>query len=257
MILPHHGKWPQIHETAFIAPSADIIGEVEIGEESSIWFQVVVRGDVMPIKIGRRTNVQDLSMLHVTRKKAALTIGDEVTVGHRVMLHGCSIGNRVLVGMGAILMDHVEVGDDCIIGAGALLTQGMKVPAKSLVFGSPAKVVRELKQEEIDFLRKSAENYVGDSREYRSYVQGPRKLGRDDRDLSDMNSIHGELSEFNELDDLENLDELEEALMRGGPRAAGVRAPDDLDAGRKPGVKKGEKAGGAKKKSGEPDDSES
>lgn len=135
-------------------------------------------------------------MLHVTRKKAALTIGDEVTVGHRVMLHGCTIGNRVLVGMGAILMDHVEVGDDCIIGAGALLTQGMKVPPRSLVFGSPAKVVRELKQEEIDFLKKSAENYVGDSREYRSYVQGPARLGRDDRDLSDINSLESELSEF-------------------------------------------------------------
>jgi len=200
VILPHHGKWPEIHETAFIAPSADIVGEVSIGEESSIWFQVVIRGDVMPIRIGRRTNVQDHSMLHVTRKKAALTIGDEVTVGHRVMLHGCTIGSRVLVGMGAILMDHVEVGDDCIIGAGALLTQGMKVPPRSLVFGSPAKVVRELKQEEIDFLKKSAENYVGDSREYRSYVQGPARLGRDDRDLSDINSLESELSEFEDND---------------------------------------------------------
>ena len=200
MILPHHGKWPEIHETAFIAPSADIVGEVSIGEESSIWFQVVIRGDVMPIRIGRRTNVQDHCMLHVTRKKAALTIGDEVTVGHRVMLHGCTIGSRVLVGMGAILMDHVEVGDDCIIGAGALLTQGMKVPPRSLVFGSPAKVVRELKQEEIDFLKKSAENYVGDSREYRSYVQGPARLGRDDRDLSDINSLESELSEFEDND---------------------------------------------------------
>jgi len=225
VILPHHGKWPEIHETAFIAPSADIIGEVSIGEASSVWFQVVVRGDVMPIKIGSRTNIQDHSMLHCTRKKAALSIGDEVTIGHRVMLHGCTLGNRILVGMGAILMDHVEVGDDCIIGAGALLTQGMKVPPRSLVFGSPAKVVRELKPEEMEFLKKSAENYVGDSREYRSYVQGPKRLGRDDQDLSDINSIDSTLEEYDEFADLkedlkeaEEFDEFEEAILRGESR---------------------------------------
>jgi carbonic anhydrase/acetyltransferase-like protein (isoleucine patch superfamily) len=231
VILPHHGQWPEIHETAFIAPSADIIGEVAIGEASSVWFQVVIRGDVMPIKIGSRTNIQDHSMLHCTRRKASLAIGDEVTVGHRVMLHGCQVGNRVLIGMGAILMDHVEVGDDCIIGAGALLTQGMKVPPRSLVFGSPAKVVRELKVEEIEFLKKSAENYVGDSREYRSYVQGPTRLGRDDRDLSDMRSLESQMGEYN---DLEELDELEEALLRGDIRAAGGRASrSDLPRGGK------------------------
>jgi hypothetical protein len=181
-------------------------------------------------------------MLHVTRKKAALVVGDEVTVGHRVMLHGCTIGNRVLVGMGAILMDHVEVGDDCIIGAGALLTQGMKVPPRSLVFGSPAKVMRELKPEEMEFLKKSAENYVGDSREYRSYVQGPKRLGRDDRDLSDIDSLNPNLSEY---DDLEELDELEEALLRGGGRAAGVRTSGDLQS-----------RGGKKKKSGGADEND-
>src|SRR3954471_9839357 len=132
MILPHHGVWPAIHETAFVAPSADVIGEVEIGAHSSVWFQVVIRGDVNWIKVGTRTNIQDHSMLHVTRRKSPLKIGDEVTVGHRVTLHGCTVGNRVLLGMGAILLDDCEIGDDCIIGAGALVTKGTKIPSGSL-----------------------------------------------------------------------------------------------------------------------------
>lgn len=183
MILPHHGIWPKIHETAFVAPSADVIGDVEIGAESSVWFQVVIRGDVNDIKIGARTNIQDQSCLHVTRRKAPLRIGDDVTVGHRVMLHGCTLGNRILVGMGAIVMDHAVIGDDCIVGAGALVTQGTEVPSGSLVMGSPAKVARPLKPEELAFLKQSAQNYVGDSREYRSYVRGPRRLGSSQADL--------------------------------------------------------------------------
>lgn len=177
MILPHHKKWPKIHESVFIAPSADIIGEVEIGEQSSIWFQVVVRGDVHWIKIGKRTNVQDHTMLHVTREKSPLTIGDEVTIGHRVTLHGCTVGNRVLVGMGAVVLDDAVIGDDCIVGAGALVTKGTKVPNGSLVIGMPAKVVRKLTPEELAFLPQSAQNYVNDSLEYREYVGGPEKLG--------------------------------------------------------------------------------
>lgn len=170
MILPHHGCWPKIHETAFIAPSADLVGEVEIGSQSSVWFQCVIRGDVNWIKIGNRTNIQDHSMLHVTRRKSPLKIGDDVTVGHRVMLHGCTVGNRVLIGMGAIIMDDAEIGDDCIVGAGALVTKGTKVPPRSMVVGMPAKVTRELKPEEIAFLLESANNYVGDSVGYLSYV---------------------------------------------------------------------------------------
>ncbi len=186
MILPHHGKWPQIHETAWIAPSADVIGEVDIGAESSLWFQVVVRGDVNWIKIGSRTNIQDHSMLHVTRRKCPLTVGDEVTVGHRVTLHGCTIGNRVLLGMGAIVMDEAVVGDDCIIGAGALVTQRTVIPPGSLVLGSPAKVARALKPEELAFLKQSAANYVGDIKEYKTLVRGPQVLGRNDQDLEDL-----------------------------------------------------------------------
>ena len=189
MFLPHHGKWPTIHETAFIAPSADIIGEVSIGSESSVWFQVVIRGDVNTISIGDRTNIQDHSMLHVTRKKAPLKIGDEVTVGHRVQLHGCTIGNRVLVGMGAIIMDLAVIPDDCFVGAGALVTEGKTFPSGSLIMGAPAKVVRPLKPEELAFLKKSSENYVNDSKEYRGYVHGPTRWGKDNGDLE---SFHEE-----------------------------------------------------------------
>lgn len=186
MILPHHGHWPKIHETTFVAPSADVIGEVEIGSHSSVWFQCVVRGDVNWIKIGSRTNIQDHSMLHVTRKKSPLRIGDEVTVGHRATLHGCTIGNRILIGMGAIVLDDAEIGDDCIVGAGALVTKGTKIPPRSLAVGSPAKVVRELKDEEIAFLKQSAANYVQDAMEYYSYVRGPKKLGANHDDLEDL-----------------------------------------------------------------------
>jgi carbonic anhydrase/acetyltransferase-like protein (isoleucine patch superfamily) len=186
MILPHHNQWPNLHETAFIAPSADIIGEVSLGAQSSVWFQVVIRGDVNWIKIGSRTNVQDHSMLHVTRRKSPLTIGDDVTIGHRVTLHGCTIGNRVLLGMGAIVLDDAVVGDDCIIGAGALVTKGTVIPPRSLVVGSPGKVTRELKPEEIAFLLESSQNYVGDSRQYQAYVRGPARLGQNSQEMEDL-----------------------------------------------------------------------
>jgi carbonic anhydrase/acetyltransferase-like protein (isoleucine patch superfamily) len=193
MILTHHLTTPRIHETAFVAPSADIIGEVEVGAESSVWFQVVIRGDVNSITIGSRTNIQDHAMLHVSRpniglpgkeKGSPLKIGNECTIAHRVTLHGCTIGNRVLVGMGAIIMDDAVIGDDCIIGAGALVTQGTVVPSGSLVMGVPAKVARPLKPAELTFLPKSAANYVGDSRQYMSIVRGPGLAGRDDTDLT-------------------------------------------------------------------------
>ena len=186
MILPHHGKLPVIATTAFIAPSADVIGEVVIGEQSSVWFQVVIRGDVNHITIGSRTNIQDHSMLHVTRKTSPLVVGDEVTVGHRVTLHGCTVGNRVLVGMGAIILDDAVIGDDCVVGAGSLVTKGKTFPNGSLIMGSPAKVARPLTPEELAFLRKSADNYVKDSAEYRGYVHGPDTLGQDKSDLEEF-----------------------------------------------------------------------
>lgn len=186
MIYPHHNKWPRIHETAFIAPSADVIGEVEIGDHSSVWFQVVIRGDVNSIKIGSGTNVQDGSVLHVTRQTSPLVIGDDVTVGHNVTLHGCKIGNRILVGMSATILDDAEIGDECIIGAGALVTKNTRLPPRSLALGSPAKVVRELKPEEIDFLSRSAKNYINDAREYKLYVRGPARIGANNDDLESL-----------------------------------------------------------------------
>ncbi len=171
MILPHKGIEPQIAESCFVAPSSDIIGDVEIGEESSVWFQVVIRGDVNKIRIGKRTNIQDGSVLHVTRNVlpmvgAALTIGDDVTVGHRVTLHGCTIKNRVLIGMGAVILDHAEIGDDSIVAAGALVTKDKKFPPRSLIQGAPAKVVRQLTDEELGMLLASASNYAGDTKLY-------------------------------------------------------------------------------------------
>ncbi len=183
MILPYRGTWPKIHETAFVAPSADIIGDVEIGGHSSVWFQCVIRGDVHRIRIGENTNIQDQSVLHVTRKKSPLEIGDDVTIGHRVTLHGCTIRNRVLVGMGAIILDDVEIGEDCLIGAGTLVTKRTKIPPRSLVLGSPGKVVRSLTDEEVASIAKSAENYVGDTIEYHGFVAGPNRMGSNNADL--------------------------------------------------------------------------
>lgn len=183
MILPFQKKWPKVHETAFVAPSADIIGDVEVGSHSSVWFQCVIRGDVHQIRIGSKTNIQDHSTLHVTRAQSPLHIGDSVTVGHRAILHGCKIGNRVLVGMGALILDDAEIGDDCIIGAGALVTKKTKIPSGNLVMGFPAKVVRPLTTEERAFLIKSAENYVGDAIEYQGSIPGPQRLGSSDSDL--------------------------------------------------------------------------
>ena len=171
MILPYFEERPQIHPSVFVAPSADIIGKVKIGAESSIWFQTVIRGDVHHIEIGERTNVQDHSCLHVTRAKAPLKIGNDVTIGHRVMIHGCTVGNRILLGMGSILLDHCEIPDDCMVGAGRLVTIGKKFPPKSLIMGSPAKFIRELRPEELAFLKESALNYVKDAKEYLSFLK--------------------------------------------------------------------------------------
>jgi carbonic anhydrase/acetyltransferase-like protein (isoleucine patch superfamily) len=146
--------------TVFVAPSADVIGDVEIGNDSSIWFNTVIRSDVHFIRIGERTNIQDLSMLHVTRKTHPLIIGNEVTVGHHVTLHGCTIANRVLIGMGAVVLDGAVISDDAMVGAGALVTEGMTVPPFTLALGVPAKIKRSLTEEEIAFLKKSAQNYV-------------------------------------------------------------------------------------------------
>ena len=159
MVHSFRGKTPDLHPSVFIAPGAQVVGDVTMGENCSLWFNVVVRGDVNTIRIGRDTNVQDNSVLHVTHQKASLRLGNGVTVGHMVTLHGCTIDDYVLVGMRACVMDDAEIGSECIIGAGALVTQGTKIPPRSLVIGSPAKVARALTDEEVAMVRKSAENY--------------------------------------------------------------------------------------------------
>lgn len=165
------GHTPRIDPTAYVEDSAQIVGDVEIGPESSIWFNTVVRGDVHFIRIGARTNIQDLCMVHVQKDKSPTRIGDDVTVGHHVVLHGCTVGSRVLIGMGAVLMDDVAIGDDCIVAAGALLTPGTKIPPGSLAVGSPAKVRRPLTEDERAFLVRSAKNYIGYAREHREERQ--------------------------------------------------------------------------------------
>lgn len=166
MIRTFQGIKPTIAKSAFIEDTAVVIGDVVIGEECSVWFHAVVRGDVNYIRIGRRTNVQDFCMLHVTHDTAPLVIGDDVTIGHNVVLHGCTIKDRVLIGMGAIIMDGAVIGEDSVIGAGALVTEGTIVPPKSLTLGSPAKVKRPVTDKELAWIRESAQNYITYARQY-------------------------------------------------------------------------------------------
>jgi carbonic anhydrase/acetyltransferase-like protein (isoleucine patch superfamily) len=171
MIYEYKGMKPNIHPSVFIAASADVIGQVKIGEQSSVWFQVVIRGDVNFIEIGARTNIQDQSCLHVTRKIAPLIIGSEVTVGHSVILHGCEIADRVLIGMGSTIMDGAKIPTHSIVGARSLVTEGKTFPEGHLIMGSPAKAVRPLTEEELLFLPKSSANYVQDAMDYLSLVK--------------------------------------------------------------------------------------
>ena len=147
-----------IAERVYIAEGAKIIGDVQIGEDSSVWYNAVIRGDSNSIIIGKNTNVQDNAVLH-TSHSHALSVGDNVTIGHGAIVHGCTIGNNVLIGMGAIVLDGTVVEDNCIIGAGALVTQNKVIPSGSLALGNPAKVVRELKEEEIVSILKNADEY--------------------------------------------------------------------------------------------------
>jgi carbonic anhydrase/acetyltransferase-like protein (isoleucine patch superfamily) len=161
-LRPHKGRLPKVDPTAFVDTSAQVIGDVTIGPESSIWMNVVVRGDVNHIRIGARTNVQDGSVLHVTRETHPLVIGDDVTIGHAAIIHGCTLENHAFIGMGATVMDGAVIGEFALVGAGALVTQGRKVPPRTLVMGSPAKPVRELTDAEVARIRRSAGNYVND-----------------------------------------------------------------------------------------------
>ena len=167
MITNYKEFKPEIGERTFIAPSANVIGDVKIGADSSVWFGTIIRGDVHSIKIGSRTSIQDLSMVHVSQYTKpdksdgySTKIGNDVTVGHKVMLHGCSIGDACLIGMSATLLDGCEIGRESIVAAGSIVTQNKKFPPQSLIIGTPAKVLRKLSEKEIESIYKSAENYV-------------------------------------------------------------------------------------------------
>jgi carbonic anhydrase/acetyltransferase-like protein (isoleucine patch superfamily) len=160
MIVPLQGKTPKFGAGTFVAKSADIIGDVTTGKNCSIWYNCSLRGDVMPIVIGEDSNIQDNSVLHGTFKKCGAVVGSKVTVGHSVILHGCRIGDLVLVGMGSVIMDLAEVPDNCIIGAGSLVTENSKFSAGQLIMGRPAKAIRPLNEKELAFLPQSAKNYM-------------------------------------------------------------------------------------------------
>jgi carbonic anhydrase/acetyltransferase-like protein (isoleucine patch superfamily) len=172
MIRSFQGIQPKIDASAFVAETAVIIGDVEMGPQSSVWYNCVVRGDVNSIRIGARSNVQDLSMLHVTHKKnaedpgAPLIIGDDVTIGHSVTLHGCTLQNGCFIGMQAMVMDKAVVGEGALVGARALVTEGTIIPPHTLWVGAPAKYKRDLTPDEIAWLAKSADNYVNYALKY-------------------------------------------------------------------------------------------
>ncbi|MDP1532250.1 MAG: gamma carbonic anhydrase family protein [Rubrivivax sp.] len=158
---------PVIPDSAWVADSAQVIGAVELGHDASIWFGAVLRGDTEYMRIGRGSNIQDGSVLHADIGKP-LTVGEDVTVGHKVMLHGCTIGDGSLVGIGAVVLNGARIGKHCLVGAGALVTEGKVFPDGSMIIGAPAKAVRPLTPEQIDGLRASARGYVENARRYRA-----------------------------------------------------------------------------------------
>lgn len=160
MLITCQDKNPTIGKDVFLAEGAKVVGDVELGDQSSVWFNVVIRGDVAPIRIGAESNIQDNTVIHGTWNKATVTIGKGVTIGHSVVLHGCTIGDQCLIGMGSIIMDGATIGANSIVGAGSLVTEGSQFESGMLVLGRPAKALRPLTQAELDFLPKSASNYI-------------------------------------------------------------------------------------------------
>ena len=166
MLRPYRGRLPVVHPTAYVDASAQVIGDVDIGADSSVWMNAVVRGDVNTIRIGDRSNIQDGTVVHVMHGTHPTRIGDDVTIGHAAVVHGCTIGNRVLIGMGATILNGAVVGEDSIVAAGSLVTEGAVIPPRSLVMGSPAKVRRTLSDEDVASILEYAANYVRYKKDY-------------------------------------------------------------------------------------------
>lgn len=166
LILAYRGQLPRVDPEAWLAPGAVVIGDVEIGSGSSVWFGSVVRGDFHYIRIGERTNLQDQCVVHVTRERFPAVLGDEVTVGHRAVVHGCHVGDGALVGIGAVVLDGAVIGEEALVGAGAVVTPGSKVEPRTLVVGTPARPVRVLRDAEVAEQRERVLGYVRDARSY-------------------------------------------------------------------------------------------
>ena len=170
MIYSLEGRTPRTVGETFVAPTAVVIGDVAIEHESSVWWGAVLRGDYDRISIGRRSNVQDNAVVHMD-EGFPVTLGDGVTIGHKAVLHGCTVGNNSLVGINAVVMNGAVIGDDCLVGSNALITEGKAIPPRSLVLGSPGKVVRELSDEEVAEITDFADRYVRNFRRYLAHLR--------------------------------------------------------------------------------------
>jgi carbonic anhydrase/acetyltransferase-like protein (isoleucine patch superfamily) len=170
-IYQHLETRPSLGKNVYVAPNAAVIGDVHLGDDASVWFSCVLRGDCFPIRVGARTNIQDGSVVHVTQGFAATTIGDDVTIGHMALIHGCTIGHRCLIGMGSILLDNCSIGDECIVAAGSLITPGTVIPPRSFVMGRPGKVVRAVTDDDLAWASQPAKLYQGYAETFRSSVK--------------------------------------------------------------------------------------
>jgi carbonic anhydrase/acetyltransferase-like protein (isoleucine patch superfamily) len=166
VIHPYQTVRPRIPASAFVHVSAHVVGDVELGEDASVWFCAVLRGDVNVIRVGRGTNIQDGTVVHVNRGGQPTLLGDFVTVGHAARLHGCTIASHCLIGIGAIVLDGAELGEECLVAAGSLVPPGLKVPPRSFLMGTPARVRREISPEDLDLIRRSAQSYIALKNDY-------------------------------------------------------------------------------------------
>ena len=168
MLIPFEGVLPEIHETAWLAETAVVIGDVEIGEHSSVWYNCVLRGDHMPIRVGKRTNIQDGSVLHIESGKYDCVLGDDITVGHMAIVHGCHVGDGAVIAMGAIVLNNVKVGEGAVVGAGAVVPENKVIDPGTLWLGAPAKYVRDLNDEEIKRFKNAAVSYMNNKERFRN-----------------------------------------------------------------------------------------
>lgn len=171
MIIKFENKTPQIAAGAYIDPSAKIIGEVEIGKDASVWYNTVVRGDIHYVKIGQRTNIQDLCMIHVTDHTSPTNIGNDVTVGHSAVLHGCTVRDLCVIGIGSIILDDAQIGPQCFVAAGSLVTPRFKATPGTMIMGSPAKTVRPLRADELQLMEEMKEKYLTYVKRYKSGME--------------------------------------------------------------------------------------